>query len=153
MKQLERRNSRDNCSPLPGRQEKKNTPLTGVIKSGELEPVLTKAVGQPPKHCGNNGGQKPNGCLTVSYGQPNGSDFCKSLQSREVYGLTGKSPPGSHLSIHQSITPALHHSSPGWSNQIQPGPTTPPPPTKPSPKGRSEAAENIVFIFSPPYTD
>jgi hypothetical protein len=46
--------------------------------------------------------------------------------------LTGKTTPGCHPSIRQStnppvplscITPSLHHSSPGESNQVQPNPT------------------------------
>jgi len=36
----------------------------------------------------------PNGSITVSNGSPNGSDFCKALQTRKVYGLTGKTTPG-----------------------------------------------------------
>jgi multidrug efflux system outer membrane protein len=36
-----------------------------------------------------------NGCLTDPNGLPNGSNFCKYLITRKVYGLTGKTPPGS----------------------------------------------------------
>jgi hypothetical protein len=36
------------------------------------------------------------GDLTLSNGLPNGSDFCKSLKTQKVYGLTGKIPPGRH---------------------------------------------------------
>jgi hypothetical protein len=76
------------------------------------------------------------GNLTPSNGLPNGSDFCKSLQSRKVYGLTGKIPPGSPLGLTCPTCPTGLTSSnpvqpnPTKSNQIQPGPPLyPQPPT------------------------
>src|SRR5689334_4770447 len=56
-----------------------------------------------------------NGCLTAPNGLPNGSDFCKSLQTRKVDGLTGKTPPGS---------PADDRSGP-WAPMAEQNPTQP----------------------------
>ena len=39
----------------------------------------------------------PDGCLTLPDGLPDGSNFCKSLQSRKVDGLTAQTPPGSPI--------------------------------------------------------
>jgi hypothetical protein len=79
------------------------------------------------------------GHLTRSNGLPNGSNFCKSLKTRKVYGLTGKTPPGSpygkpHPSPTSPTRPSGLTSSnpvqpnPTKSNQIQPGPPLPPAP-------------------------
>src|SRR5437899_3287142 len=54
----------------------KYIPLTGHFSS-EIPPVGLRLT------------PKPNGSLTGSNGWLNGSNFCKSLQSRKVYGLTG----------------------------------------------------------------
>src|SRR6266850_1304325 len=48
----------------------------------------------------------PNGNLTGPNGLPNGSNFCKYLITRKVYGLTGKSPPGTLPHPYSSLNPA-----------------------------------------------
>jgi len=83
-----------------------------------------------------------NACLTAPNGSPNGSDFCKYLIRRQVYGLTGKIPPGSlpkasfpssmsdvrcsMFEVSSSGLPITDHPSvqpsPTQSNQIQPNP-------------------------------
>jgi hypothetical protein len=96
----------------------------------------------------------PNGSnapLTAPNGSPNGSDFCKHLIRRKVYGLTGKIPPGSlpEASFPRSmidvqcsmfdVSPSTDRGLPitdhplvkpsqAQSNQIQPNPTTTPHP-------------------------
>ena len=47
----------------------------------------------------------PNGYLTGPNGLPNGSNFCKYLITRKVYGLTGKSPPGTLPHPYSSLNP------------------------------------------------
>jgi hypothetical protein len=75
------------------------------------------------------------GHLTPPDGLPDGSNFCKSLKSRNVDGLTGKIPPGSHLCPTSPTRPTrptpskLVKPSPTKSNQIQPGPLYTPHPT------------------------
>jgi hypothetical protein len=54
-----------------------------------------------------------NGSLTG----PNGSNFCKPLIRRKVYGLTGKTPPGASL-LWQS-----NPLNPVWSKPVKASPT------------------------------
>jgi imidazolonepropionase-like amidohydrolase len=73
----------------------------------------------------------PNGSLTAPDGSPNGSDFCKSLQTRKVDGLTGKTPPGSPCSPKTSgrrranlpSMPLLPEESQTQSNPVKPSQT------------------------------
>src|SRR6267142_4627493 len=58
-----------------------------------------------------------NGSLTGPNGLPNGSNFCQSLTMRQVYGLTGKTPP--EASLPRESNPL----NPAWSNLVQPRPT------------------------------
>jgi len=89
---------------------------------------------------------EPDGSLTGPDGLPDGSKICKHLITREVDGLTGKTPPGSHTTITErgrprpqqagknpggppiagsSPTPVAprSHLGPGQSNPVQPSPT------------------------------
>jgi hypothetical protein len=70
------------------------------------------------------------GPLTPSNGLPNGSRFCKSLQTRNVYGVTAKFPPGKPLSRPTCLTSPIQSGpvkpSQTQSNQIQPPLPLPP---------------------------
>jgi hypothetical protein len=65
--------------------------------------------------------------LTGYLTPPNGSNFCKLLKTRKVYGLTAKTPPGRPCQTGQTPSNPV---KPGQaqSNQIKPGPPfyTPP---------------------------
>src|SRR6266850_3442928 len=62
----------------------------------------------------------PDGCLTLPDGLPDGSNFCKSLQSRKVDGLTAQIPPGRLYCMPLSGLPPRSSSQ---SNPVQPSPT------------------------------
>jgi len=76
-----------------------------------------------------------NASLTVPNGSPNGSNFCKYLITRKVYGLTGKTPPGRvdggvwHPHGGESVGASLlsevllTQESQSQSNPVQPNPT------------------------------